>query len=85
MPTLLTEWPPFQGSYIPEQQHHFIYHLVQRFDGLFRTELAATLHVQLGWLRPCVKSKTVECRQRLESLAVRGLIALPERCAGRPR
>ena len=85
MPTLPAEWPPFQGMPIPAPQHPFIEQLMQRFGGLSRTELAATLCEQLGWLRPSGKPKTVECRQWLESLAEHGLIALPARRAGRPR
>jgi hypothetical protein len=43
MPTRPAEWPPFQGTPITEPQQPFIAQLVQRFVGLSRTELAATL------------------------------------------
>jgi hypothetical protein len=80
-----TPWPTFQGTVISVQQADFISQLLQRFSGLSRTELAATLCEQLGWLRPSGQPKTVECRQWLEVLATHGLIQLPQRRAGRLR
>lgn len=75
----------FCGSPVLEPQKDLIQRTVQIYPGLSRTELAATLCEQLGWLRPSGKPKTVECRQLLEAMAEQRLIALPERRAGRPR
>lgn len=78
-------WPAFQGFDISAQHADFISQLLQRFSGLSRTELAATLCEQLGWLRPSGQPKTVECRQWLEALEAQQLIQLPQRRAGRLR
>jgi hypothetical protein len=85
MSSLAAQELQFCGIPIDEAQLQLIQLTVQRFGGLSRTELAATICEQLGWLRPSGRPKTVECRQWLERLAARGLIALPQRCAGRPR
>ena len=85
MPNLVASGLHFCGSPVDEQQLRLIRHIIQRFRGLSRTELAATICEQLGWLRPSGQPKTVECRQWLEALAAGDLIALPERRGGRPK
>jgi hypothetical protein len=85
MPNPAGEGPRFCGRPVDEQQFQLVEHLVQCFGGLSRTELAATICEQLGWLRPSGKPKTVECRQWLEALAKRALIDLPQRRCGRPK
>jgi len=85
MPNVTLQGLQFCGSPVQEQQIHLIRQLAHQFRGLSRTELAATLCEQLGWLRPSGKPKTVECRQFLEALAERALISLPTPRAGRPR
>lgn len=85
MPSLTVQGLQFCGCPVQEQQLQLIRQLAQRFRGLSRTELAATICEQLGWLRPTGKPKTVECRQFLEALEEQALIALPTPRAGRPR
>jgi hypothetical protein len=85
MPTPADRGLMFCGQPVDEQQFQLVEHLVQCFGGLSRTELAATICEQLGWLRPSGKPKTVECRQWLEALAERALLDLPPRRCGRPK
>ena len=85
MPTVADDGLVFCGSPVDEQQFDLIERIVARFGGLSRTELAATICEQLGWLRPSGKPKTVECRQWLEALAAREVLALPQRRCGRPK
>ena len=85
MPDLTPQGLQFCGSPVQEQHLQVIRQVAHRFRGLSRTELAATLCEQLGWLRPSGKPKTVECRQFLEALAERELITLPAPRSGRPR
>lgn len=75
----------FCGSPLREEQFHLIEQTTRQFKHLSRTELAATVCEQLGWLRPSGKPKTVECGQFLETLAEHGLIDLPLPRPGRPK
>jgi len=85
MPDPVTDGLLFCGSPVDEHRVCLIEQILQRFRGLSRTELAATICEQLGWLRPSGKPKTVECRQWLEALEQRGVLALPQRRGGRPK
>lgn len=85
MPNSVTDGLLFCGSPVDEGQVRLIEQILQRFPGLSRTELAATICEQLGWLRPSGKPKTVECRQWLEALEQREVLALPQRRCGRPK
>lgn len=58
--------------------------IVQSCSGLSRTELANTVCELWDWKRPRGGLKSVECRQFLEHLESRGLIALPPGRTGRP-
>ena len=58
--------------------------IVQSCSGLSRTELANTVCELWDWKRPRGGLKTVECRQFLEHLESRDLIALPPGRIGRP-
>lgn len=85
MPILASEGLRFCGSRVQEDQLQLIEQTTRRFGSLSRTELAATLCEQLGWLRPSGKPKTVECRHFLEALAECGLLKLPTARAGRSK
>lgn len=85
MPHLASEGLRFCGSRVRENQLLLIQQTTCQFGRLSRTELAATLCEQLGWLRPSGKPKTVECRRFLEALAERGLVDLPAPRGGRPK
>jgi len=52
--------------------------------GLSRMELAHTVCELLGWTRPRGALKGRECREFLERLEARGLVALPAKRPGRP-
>lgn len=58
--------------------------IVENCSGLSRTELANTVCELWEWKRPRGGLKTVECRQFLEHLERRGLMALPRGRMGRP-
>lgn len=85
MAILASEGLCFCGSRVQADQLQLIQQTTRQFGRLSRTELAATLCEQLGWLRPSGKPKTVECRQFLEALAERGLVDLPTPRGGRPK
>ncbi len=67
----------FCGQPLEQDQVHEIAMIVATFPKLTRTELANTICELLEWKRPTGKLKTVECRQFLEDLEVRGIIRLP--------
>ncbi len=85
MPTPSSENLRFRGAPLRRAELEFIQRTARQFSRLSRTELAATLCDQLGWLRPSGKPKTVECRQYLETLEQRGLVDLPPPRIGRPK
>lgn len=85
MPNCEAQGLQFCGSPVFEDQLQLIQRTAQCYRGLSRTELAATLCEQLGWLRPSGKPKTVECRQFMEALAERDLVELPVQRPGRPK
>jgi len=57
--------------------------IVDSCKGISRTELANTVCELFDWKRPTGKLKTIECRQFLEDLQAKGIIALPARRPGR--
>ena len=59
--------------------------IVDSCNGISRTELANTVCELFEWKRPTGKLKTVECRQFLETLQAKGILALPARSPGRPQ
>ena len=59
--------------------------IVDSCHGISRTELANTVCELFDWKRPTGKLKTVECRQFLEALQAKGILALPARSPGRPQ
>ena len=61
-----------------------IQEVVRSCDGLSRMELAQTVCELLGWKRRNRSLKGRECREFLERLGAAGLLALPEKRAGRP-
>lgn len=75
----------FCGHPLSGDELALIRQCVARFPRLSRAELAATLCEWLGWQRPNARLKTRECRDLLEELAARELLALPALRAGRPR
>ena len=75
----------FCGQPLSDEELTLIRQCVARFPGLSRAELAATVCEWLGWQRPNGRLKTRECRDLLEELAARELLALPALRAGRPR
>jgi hypothetical protein len=75
----------FCGNPVDQDTLSLIRQVIERHPGLSRTELANTLCELLAWQRPNGGLKTVECREFLEVLEGRSLIALPQRRAGRPR
>jgi len=77
--------PTFCGKPVAEAEVALIAQVIKRYPGLSRTELANTVCELLGWQRPNGGLKSIECRQFLEALESRSLIALPQRRAGRPR
>jgi len=68
----------FCGQTIRQDQVSEIAKIVATFPKLTRTELANTICELFSWKRPTGKLKTVECRQFLERLEVRGIIQLPD-------
>jgi hypothetical protein len=58
--------------------------LVMSCHGLSRTELASTVCELLGWKRRVGSLKARECREFLENLESKGLLALPQKQSGRP-
>jgi hypothetical protein len=67
----------FCGHAISEDQIEEITFIVDTFPKLSRNEIANTICELFSWKRPTGKLKTVECRQFLERLEARGIIALP--------
>ncbi len=67
----------FCGQAIDSQQIKEIAEVIATFPKLSRTELANTICELFSWKRPTGKLKSVECRQFLESLDEKGVIALP--------
>ena len=72
-------FPQFCGNIVNGSEQQLILEIVDRYQGLARTELASTLCELLNWVRPNGKLKTVECRQFLESLHQKGILKLPEK------
>jgi hypothetical protein len=83
--TGVTETLTFCGQRVTAEDLAVIRRLVNLYGGLSRTELASTICELLDWQRPNGGLKTIECRQFLESLHERSVIALPELRIGRPR
>ena len=75
----------FCGHPLSDDELALIRDCVARFTHLSRAELAATVCEWLDWQRPNGRLKTRECRDLLEELAARELLALPALRAGRPR
>lgn len=72
-------FPLFCGKSVSANEQQLILEIIDRYQGLARTELASTLCELLNWIRPNGKLKTVECRQFLESLHQRGILRLPDK------
>jgi len=68
----------FCGQVIETEKLDEIIEIVNTFQNLSRTELASTICELFSWKRPTGKLKTVECRQFLERLDLKGIICLPE-------
>jgi len=68
----------FCGQIVSREQLSEISEITETFSKLSRTELASTICEVFSWKRPTGKLKSVECRQFLEALAAKGVIALPE-------
>ena len=75
----VVNFPLFCGNSVNDSERQLILEVVDRYQGLARTELADTLCELLNWVRPNGKLKTVECRQFLESLHEKGFLNLPEK------
>lgn len=67
----------FCGQTVNKEQLDEIIEIIETFPSLSRTELANTVCELFSWKRPTGKLKSVECRQFLESLDAKGIIALP--------
>jgi hypothetical protein len=67
----------FCGQIVSGQQMADIAELVDTFGHLSRNELANTVCELLGWQRANGRLKAIECRQFLEALDAKGVIALP--------
>ena len=67
----------FCGHEVSPEQIREIAEIVRTFPRLSRTELANTICELFSWERPNGKLKTVECREFLEGLCEKGIIALP--------
>ncbi|MFX0201619.1 MAG: DUF4338 domain-containing protein [Candidatus Hodarchaeota archaeon] len=70
----------FRGDELAE-----IAEIIRDCHGLSRTELANTVCELFNFKRPSGRLKTIECRQFLEYLDIKGVIDLPDRKKGRPR
>lgn len=68
----------FCGQIVSKERLREIAEIIETFPKLSRTELANTICEVFSWKRPTGKLKSVECRQFLEDLAAKGVIALPE-------
>jgi hypothetical protein len=75
----------FCGREVQPNEHALIQEVVTRFPGLSRGELALTACEWLDWRRPNGRLKAREAREFLERLALAGVLALPDKRAGRPR
>jgi hypothetical protein len=67
----------FCGLALDNHQIAEIAEIIATFPRLSRTELANTICELFSWKRPTGKLKSVECRQFLEKLDKKGVIALP--------
>jgi hypothetical protein len=67
----------FCGQALDDHQIGEIAEIIATFPRLSRTELANTICELFSWKRPTGKLKSVECRQFLEKLDEKGVIALP--------
>jgi hypothetical protein len=67
----------FCGLSLNSNQIAEIAEIIATFPRLSRTELANTICELFSWKRPTGKLKSVECRQFLERLDEKGVIALP--------
>lgn len=74
----------FLGHRIQREDLKLIQEVVASCEGLSRMEMARTVCELLGWKRRSESLKARECREFLEKLDRRGLVALPEKRAGRP-
>ena len=74
----------FLGRQVTGKDLQVIQEVVRSCDGLSRMELAQTVCELLGWKRRNRLLKGRECREFLEKLGAAGLLALPEKRAGRP-
>ena len=74
----------FCGQTVTGEELAVIRRLVEIYGGLSRTELASTVCELLGWERPNGGLKTIECRQFLESLHERSVIAAAGVACGPP-
>ena len=74
----------FLGRQVTGKDLQVIQEVVRSCDGLSRMELAQTVCELLGWKRRNRSLKGRECREFLERLGAAGLLALPEKRAGRP-
>ena len=72
-----TNHATFCGQPLESHQIREIAEITATFPGLSRTELANTICELFSWKRPTGKLKSVECRQFLEKLDAKGVIALP--------
>jgi hypothetical protein len=72
-----TKHATFCGQPLESHQIREIAEITATFPGLSRTELANTICELFSWKRPTGKLKSVECRQFLEKLDAKGVIALP--------
>ena len=69
----------FLGYRFTGQELTLIQEIIRTCDGLSRMELARTVCELLGWKRRTAKLKARECREFLETLESKGLLALPEK------
>src|SRR5207247_8707569 len=74
----------FLGHRVTGEDLRMIQEMVGSCGGLTRMELARTVCELLGWRRRSRSLKARECREFLEKLEAGGLLALPDKRAGRP-
>jgi hypothetical protein len=74
----------FLGRQVTKEDLTMMQEVVASCGGLTRMELARTVCELLGWKRRNRSLKARECREFLEKLEARALLALPEKRAGRP-
>lgn len=74
----------FSGKIFTAQEVALIREVIETCSGVSRKELANTISELLGWTRPGGSLKERECREFLERLEARGLLALPAKQKTRP-